>query len=182
MCDGCLAAQLEIQTRQIVNTLCRKLSAPISRTKGTCAGCSKAKTLNALGSDSEASSPVIPKSRKAKSRSQALSTRLNAALISVFLLERRDYFSELTFAQLLELKQGLARIHDAVTLKLTFQLVHWIAERFHLRLDQKAALWKQVDDQSTNAAGFDLQWNQPPIIAEVKGCIPNGGDQQGHPG
>ena len=115
--------------------------------------------------------------KKAKSRSQDLSTRLNKALISVFLLEERDYFKELTFAQLLELKQGLARIHDTVTLKLTFELVHWIAARFQLDPVQKAALWTQVNSQSANASGFDLQWNQPPIIAEVKGCIPmNGGN------
>jgi hypothetical protein len=91
-------------------------------------------------------------------------------------LEKRDYFQDLSFTQLLKLKQGLARIHDTVTLRLTFDLVDWIAAKFNFTSDQKAALWKQVDDQSANSSGFDLRWNEPQIIAEVKGCIPvNGG-------
>ena len=119
----------------------------------------------------------MPQRKAPKSRSQDLRTQLNEALISVFSLEERDYFQNLTFVQLLKLKQALARIHDTVTLQLTFALVHWIADRFDLGPDQKAALLKQVDDQSANASGFDVRWDQPPIIAEVKGSIPmNGGD------
>jgi len=119
----------------------------------------------------------MPKPKKIKSRSQDLRTQFNEALISVFHLEKRDYFQDLNFTQLLMLKQVLARIHDTVTLKLTFDLVNWIAGRFDFTPDQKAALWKQVDDQSANSSGFDLSWNDPRIIAEVKGCIPvNGGN------
>lgn len=118
----------------------------------------------------------MPNPPEIKSRSQDLRVQLNEALISVFQLEERDYFGNLSFAQLLKLKQGLARIHDTVTLRLTFELVNWIAGKFNLNPDQKAALWKQVDDQSANSSGFDVSWNNPRIIAEVKGCIPvNGG-------
>jgi hypothetical protein len=118
----------------------------------------------------------MPKPPQIKSRSQDLRIQLNEALISVFRLEERDYFQDLSFAQLLKLKQGLARIHDTVTLRLTFGLVNWISGRFNFTPNQKAALWKQVDDQSANSSGFDLSWHDPRIIAEVKGCIPvNGG-------
>lgn len=114
---------------------------------------------------------------KIKSRSHDLGTQFNEVLISVFGLEKRDYFQSLTFTQLLKLKQVLARINDTVTLQLTFDLVDWIAGRFVFSSDQKAALRKQVDDQSANSSGFDLSWNDPRIIAEVKGCIPvNGGN------
>lgn len=117
---------------------------------------------------------------KIKSRSHDLGTQFNEVLISVFGLEKRDYFQSLTFTQLLKLKQVLARINDTVTLQLTFDLVDWIAGRFDFSPDQKSALWKQVDDQSANSSGFDLIWNNPRIIAEVKGCIPvNGGNEFG---
>jgi hypothetical protein len=114
----------------------------------------------------------MPKPLEIKSRSQDLRVQLNEVLISVFKLEARDHVGSLSFDQLLKLKQCLARIHDTVTLRLTFELVNWIAERFHFESDQRAALWKQVDDQSANSSGFDLRWGNPPIIAEVKGCIP----------
>jgi len=118
----------------------------------------------------------MPNPPEIKSRSQDLRTQLNEALISVFQLEERDYFGTLSFSQILKLKQVLARIHDTVTLQLTFELVNWISQKFGFNPDQKAALWKQVDDQSANSSGFDLSWNNPRIIAEVKGCIPvNGG-------
>ena len=118
----------------------------------------------------------MPKPKKIISRSQDLRSQLNETLISVFRLEKRDYFQDLSFTQLLKLKQGLARIHDTVTLRLTFDLVDWIAAKFNFTPIRKAALWKQVDDQSANASGFDLSWHDPRIIAEVKGCIPvNGG-------
>lgn len=119
----------------------------------------------------------MPKPDKIKSRSHDLRTQFNETLISVFDLEMRDYFQGLSFTQLLKLKQVLARIHDTVTLKLTFELVDWIADRFDFTLDHKAALRKQADDQSANSSGFDVSWNDPRIIAEVKGCIPvNGGN------
>ena len=119
----------------------------------------------------------MSKPNKNKSRSHDLGMQFNETLISVFGLEKRDYFQGLSFTQLLKLKQVLARIHDTVTLTLTFDLVNWIAGRFDFTPDQKAELWKQVDDQSANSSGFDLSWNAPRIIAEVKGCIPvNGGN------
>lgn len=176
LCDDCLAGQLGIQRRQRVNTLCRELQEQLSREPGECASCAKLKKINALGASAVPALNAATKPGQKKSRSQDLRTLLNEALISVFPLEQRDYYAELSFAQLLQLKRGLARIHDTVTLKITLELVHWVAARFQLTPDQKAALWKQVEDQSANASGFDLQWNEPQIIAEVKGCIPvNGG-------
>ena len=59
----------------------------------------------------------MPKPKKIISRSQDLRSQLNETLISVFRLEKRDYFQDLSFTQLLKLKQGLARIHDTVTLR-----------------------------------------------------------------
>ncbi|MEI7819897.1 MAG: hypothetical protein WCK55_03195 [Verrucomicrobiota bacterium] len=173
LCDDCLAEQLHIHPRQTVNGLCRKAGNRIVRQQNNCAGCSEMKAVNLLSTEpTSATSTRTPKVRKPKSRNQDLRTQLNQALIAVFPLEERDYYAELSFAQLLQLKQGLARIHDTVTLKLTFELVNWIAHRFHLSSEDAATLRKQVDDQSANAAGFDLQWNKPHLIGEVKGCIP----------
>ena len=119
----------------------------------------------------------MAKPKTTKSRSQHLGTELNEALISVFPLVDHEYFQELSFTQLLRLKQVLARVHDSVTLKLTFGLVNWIAVRFNFTPEQKAALWQKVEDQSANSSGFDVSWDHPHIIAEVKGCIPvNGGN------
>jgi len=176
LCDGCLAQRLGIKPPQSVNRICRH-EAAVSRGQVTCPACAQPKIRNFLKNSPSPSFSKPQKLKKSISRNQNLKTQLNDALVSIFRLQERDYYGELTFAQLLILKQALARIHDTVTLKLTFQLVHWIAERFRLTEEKKAALREQVDSQSANASGFDLSWNDPKVIAEVKGCIPmNGGN------
>ncbi len=77
----------------------------------------------------------------------------------------------------MRLKASLARIHDIITLKLSFALVDWVAKRFVLSLADHEALRNQVNGINPNTSGFDLSWGKPNLIGEVKGSIPV---NQGH--
>lgn len=113
-------------------------------------------------------------------REEDLRRRFNASLIETLGVDPDDYYSGLDFDHLLKLKEGLARIHDIVTLKLTFALVEQIAQRFALGTQMQAAMLDKVNATHPNTSGFDVDWEVPNLIAEVKGCIPvNGGESFG---
>ncbi len=110
-------------------------------------------------------------------REEDLRVRFNVSLIETLGVAPEDYYGRLDFDQLLRLKEGLARIHDIVTLKLTFALVERIAQSLELSGEANAVLLRKVNDAHPNASGFDVDWEEPNLIGEVKGCIPvNGGD------
>ena len=52
LCDDCLSGQTGIEPRQQVNQICRRLesSGRLTRHQATCAGCSRFKVVNTLGS------------------------------------------------------------------------------------------------------------------------------------
>ncbi len=139
---------------------------------------SKREMLNTLGiiptSDSPHSKPVRTAKKKTQNyvREEDLQERFNESLIATLNLPRQNYYNRLNFDQVLRLKGGLARIHDIVTLKLTLALVDTIAQRFFLNNEARAALQRGVNATHPNCAGFDIDMEDPNLIAEVKGCIP----------
>lgn len=183
LCDGCLATALEFQQTQAVQGICSKAGSGVSRTKGICAACVKDRLLNGLG-DSPAT--LMPSTSHVKAnkppkenyvREEDLRVRFNASLIETLGVALEDYYGRLDFDQMLRLKEGLARIHDIVTLKLTTALVERIFQRFGLTGETRAEMHKKVNATHPNTSGFDVDWKEPNLIGEVKGCIPvNGGN------
>jgi hypothetical protein len=186
LCDDCLSIRLAIQPRQTVNKLCSKAGSGVLRAKGNCAACRHHKLKNRLGPESVSNIETPNTQRVAQLptrryvREEDLRLRFNASLIETLGVASDDYYSRLDFDHLLRLKEGLARIHDIVTLKLTFTLVEQIAQRFALGTQARAAMLDKVNATHPNTSGFDVDWEAPNLIAEIKGCIPvNGGESFG---
>lgn len=152
----------------------------IHRLKSQCAGCHKSKMINVI-----VVNPLLPTiSTEPKVRRQGrrrkinylreddLSERFNASLMTTLNIPLEDYYGRLSFDDLLCLKEGLARIHEIITLKLTFAMVDWIARRFALSDEGHDELKKKVNGIHPNASGFDIDLKEPNIIAEIKGTIP----------
>lgn len=108
----------------------------------------------------------------AYSREADLRERLNSSLSSALSLAGDDYYEKLNLDRLMLLKQCLSRVHDVITLKLTYAAMNWVVDRMALTPEQKSLLHTQVDRQHPNAAGFDLDLADPNLVAEVKGNIP----------
>ena len=182
-CDDCISHHLSISPRQTVNGVCSKKGSGISRSKAVCASCGKHKTLNHLathsGSNQDSSQMAKRETQinKRYVREEDLSSKLNHALINTLGVAREDYYGRLDFDHLLLLKEGLARINDIVTMKLTFAMVDRICQRLCLSAESHAALRDKVNALHPNTAGFDVDSEEPNLIAEIKGCIPvNGGN------
>jgi hypothetical protein len=105
-------------------------------------------------------------------REHDLSERFNASLVTTLNIPLEDYYGRLSFDDLLCLKEGLARVHEIITLKLTFAMVDWIARQFSMSDEDHDELKKKVNHIHPNASGFDIDLNEPNIIAEIKGTIP----------
>jgi len=186
LCDDCLSNQLDIHPRQTVNKLCSKPGCGIVRGRGICVVCGKVKVLNRLdttavsGVEHSSALSVRKPTEKSYVREQELRQRFNRALSETLGIAQDDYYSRLDFDRLLKIKEGLARIHDIVTLKLTFAMVEQIAQRFALGAEAHTALQRKVNAAHPNSSGFDVDWEYPNLIAEVKGCIQvNGGESFG---
>jgi len=178
LCDDCLATELKISKRQTVYRLC-STSSRIHRTEnGTCVCCGKAKIIRSMADQAGLVAPLPrpttkpPKLGNGYLRETDLQQVFNKSVSTSLGIEFKDYYGCLTFEGLLRLKEGYARIHDIITLKLTLALVDWITERFHLSSSDSAALRHGINRTHPNASGFDLDSAIPNIIGEVKGCIP----------
>lgn len=178
LCDGCISKQLGIERPQTVNGVCSKSENRIRRATGICSACKRSKILNHLNETPESDAKHPPsavdagKRRHNYVREEDLRQRFNDSLTETLGIVPDDYYSRLDFDHLLRLKEGLARIHDIVTLKLTFAMVKLVTKRLNLDAETHAALLRKVNAAHPNASGFDIDWHEPNIIAEIKGCIP----------
>jgi hypothetical protein len=178
LCDDCLASELEISKRQTVYRLCSTCSRIHRTDNGTCVCCGKAKIIRSLSNQTGLVAPLPrrtnqhPKLENGYLRETDLQQVFNKSVATSLGIEFKDYYGSLNFEGLLRLKEGYARIHDIITLKLTLALVDWITERFNLSPNGSAVLRHGINCTHPNASGFDLDSANPNIIGEVKGCIP----------
>ncbi len=105
-------------------------------------------------------------------REEALKERLNTVLNEVVGKEKRDYCSSMSFNDLLCLKTALSDVNNVITLRLTLSLVDWIGETFKLTEEKVAEMKQKVLSTKPNANGYDVDCNDPDIVAEVKCNIP----------
>ena len=178
LCDDCLATKLKISKRQTVYRLCSTSSRIHRSDKGTCVCCGKTKIIRSLADDGGSVAPIPrrttkpPKLGNGYLRETDLQQVFNKSVATSLGIEFKDYYGNLDFEGLLRLKEGYARIHDIITLKLTLALVDWIINRFNLSPSDSAALRHGINRTHPNTSGFDLDSANPNIIGEVKGCIP----------
>ena len=186
ICDDCIARELEISYRQTVNRICSTTTA-LTYLRGKCRLCGnlkKIRTLRILDEIGDSKPTKTKMSAKARKRpivrEEDLQSKFNAAITEVLGISEEDYYSRLDFDGLLRLKAALARVHDIVTLKLTFALAEWIARRWDLNEPATAALRFAINEVAPNASGFDFDSPNLNIIGEVKGMIPmNAGERFG---
>jgi hypothetical protein len=177
LCDDCVTSNLRISRRQIVYRLCSNNPA-IRRSRGTCVDCKRSKIVSTVQSAPTADrSPTNPTPRPRKNavrylREEYLRTRFNQSIATTLSIASDDYYGRLSFSGLLKLKEGYARIHDIITLKLTQALVARVGDRLRLGRHEVEAMGHAVNIIHPNASGFDLDCRTPNIIGEVKGCIP----------
>lgn len=182
LCDDCLAYELKISRRQKVYAVCAK-SATIHRADGKCIGCQKNKIVRSLSTSSGlaiSSDPHTVKSKARKTnylREEDLQAKFNSSISRTLRIEANDYYSQLGFEELLLLKVGYARIHDIITLKLTWALVDWVGSHLDLSREAKRSLRDAINAIHPNASGFDLDSKDLNVIGEVKGCIPMNNSQ-----
>jgi len=147
LCDDCLATELRITKRQTVYRLC-STSSRIHRTDdGTCVCCGKAKIIRSLAKPTKLGNGYL--------RETDLQQVFNKSVATSLGIEFKDYYGSLDFEGLLRLKEGYARIHDIITLKLTLGLVYWISERFKLSSKASGHLRHSINRTHPNASGFE---------------------------
>ncbi len=117
-----------------------------------------------------------------QTRTQKLTNDLNNCWNDILSTKDIDYFSKLTIADLLKLKVALSNIHNDITLKLTETFIDSL-QKYNLNFISPNiwdAIRTQVNATNANTNGYDVQWEDPAILAEVKANIPvNGGDTFG---
>lgn len=109
-------------------------------------------------------------------REVALKTTFNRTVISLLGIEEKDYYSQLTTAQILSLKSALSDINNLITLRLAFSLAGWICDRFSIPEEARKSVFDAVRSSKPNTNGYDIEMSSPDIVAEIKCNIPiNGG-------
>jgi hypothetical protein len=107
-------------------------------------------------------------------REEDLKKSFNDAMQNILGVPSDDYYTKLSIRQVLSLKSVLSDINNIVTLRLAFLLGTWICNRFQVKDGDKIAT--SITACKPNANGFDIQLDDPNVVAEVKCNIPiNGG-------
>lgn len=106
-------------------------------------------------------------------REDDLRQKFNAAIQRLLGVPRADYYGTLSFEGVISLKRTLSVINNIVTLRLTLMLGKWICNRFNVK--DTDAVNKAITACKPNANGYDIQLDDPDVIAEVKCNIPTKG-------
>jgi hypothetical protein len=107
---------------------------------------------------------------KYEGRSADLKSRVNKHFKKIT-GQDRDFFSNLTQNDLMELKTVLADINNLLTFQMTIAAANWIFEYFNIDETTRLKNIASVDNTKPNSKGFDILILDPyKIIAEVK-CI-----------
>lgn len=110
--------------------------------------------------------------RQPHNREQHLKNTFNVTIAEVLGLQQKDYHSHLTIEDMLRLKSVLSNINNDVTLRLTLSLGRWIGKHFSLSSRQIGEILTQIESTKSNANGYDIELQNPDLVAEVKGNIP----------
>lgn len=95
---------------------------------------------------------------------------------STFFNEDRDFYSEISFEKLIELKMIVGKINNLVTYELTMMALELISNIIRLSNSEKEGLVAQLISNSVNANGYDIEYcGINKFVCEVKGSIPIGG-------
>ena len=112
-------------------------------------------------------------------RTEALKNNLNDFFYSIT-KEKVDYFTNLTNQDLIKLKSALSDVNNVLTLKATIAFTSWMVDFFKLPEEVGERLIEKVNKIKPNTNGFDIEFPEGKIIAEIKCIIPiNGGNYFG---
>lgn len=92
-----------------------------------------------------------------------------------FFKTNKDYFSDLSLQQFINLKKVLSGINNIITLKTTFLFIDFLGENEFVDSQQVRDIKDNINTINANTNGFDVQIqgkNLPKILAEVKCNIP----------
>ncbi|WP_395734208.1 hypothetical protein [Prosthecobacter sp.] len=106
------------------------------------------------------------------SRKEYLHDNFNEIIVRALDLQPADYLGRLSLDGLMDLKAITSNIHAVITLKLTFALVDWLQTHLKVTPEQAHALNDSADATKPFVSGFDIDSNDPNLVAEVKGNIP----------
>lgn len=106
------------------------------------------------------------------SRKEYLHDNFNEIIARALDLQPADYLGRLSLDGLMDLKAITSNIHAVITLKLTFALVDWLQAHLKVTPEQARALNDSADATKPFVSGFDIDSNDPNLVAEVKGNIP----------
>jgi hypothetical protein len=106
------------------------------------------------------------------SRKEYLHVNFNAIIGRALELPPADYLGRLSLDGLMDLKAITSNIHAVITIKLTFALVDWLQTHLKVTPEQARALNDAADATKPFVSGFDIDSNDPNLVAEVKGNIP----------
>ena len=70
------------------------------------------------------------------------------------------------------MKRVTSPVHAIITLKLVLALAHWLGRKLELTAEQIRKFETAADESKPFGSGFDLDSQDPNVIAEVKGNIP----------
>lgn len=106
-------------------------------------------------------------------REDDLRQQFNVAIQGLLKVPLADYYGKLSFEDVISLKKTLSVINNIVTLRLTLMLGEWICGRFKVK--DADAVKKAITACKPNANGYDIQLDDPDVIAEVKCNMPTKG-------
>ncbi len=102
-----------------------------------------------------------------------LKNNLNLFLVNKLKLPDKDYYSNLSTNEFLELKSILSGINNIFTLKVSIAFITWVSDFLQLTREEKEKIISDFINTKPNTNGYDIELDSLcKLVAEVKCNVP----------